>query len=126
MQVIIFVYENAMDTMNCIFCLKKGKEQWKWDKVNLQTSQRENCVMIFIKVLSVLWSFGIEDLKPYTTAVILIRSEGDMEDWWIERATPGQGVMGSISAPYWLGRCQYVTGWDRSHGLPALSLFGSL
>ena len=25
-------------------------------------------------------------------------------------------------APYWLGRCQYnVTGWDRSHGLPALS-----
>ena len=23
---------------------------------------------------------------------------------------------------YWLGRCQYnVTGWDRSHGLPALS-----
>ena len=25
-------------------------------------------------------------------------------------------------APYWLGRCHYnVTGWDRSHGLPALS-----
>ena len=25
-------------------------------------------------------------------------------------------------APHWLGRCQYnVTGWDRSHGLPAVS-----
>ena len=27
-----------------------------------------------------------------------------------------------LPAPYWLGRCQYnVTGWNRIHGLPALS-----
>ena len=44
----------------------------------------------------------------------------------VERATPGDDVVGSIPAvaarPYWLGRCQYnVTGLDRSHGYPALS-----
>ena len=35
------------------------------------------------------------------------------EAQWVERATPGQEVVGSILvlAPYWLGRCQYnVTG----------------
>ena len=47
---------------------------------------------------------------------------------WIELATSGQEVMGSISPPasYWLGLGQYnVTGWDRKHGIPALSLCGS-
>ena len=45
----------------------------------------------------------------------------------VERATPGEEVLGSIPAVtarslYWLGQSQYnVTGWDRSHGLPALS-----
>ena len=49
----------------------------------------------------------------------------------VERTTPGEEVLGSITAvaapppppaPYWLVWCQYnVTGWDRSHGLPALS-----
>ena len=51
---------------------------------------------------------------------------GDAVAQSVERVTPGEEVPGSIhavaGAPYWLGRCQYnVTGWDRSHGLPALS-----
>ena len=45
---------------------------------------------------------------------------------WIERATPGQKIVVSIPSPvpYWLGRCQYyVSGWDRSHGLCAVSVW---
>ena len=42
----------------------------------------------------------------------------------LERSTSGQEVMGSIPAPYWFCGCQYnVTSWDRSHGLPAVSLW---
>ena len=55
--------------------------------------------------------------------------------WWravaqmVQRVTPCEEVVGSIPAVAarsrvttgWVG-CQYnVTGWDRSHGLPALS-----
>ena len=44
----------------------------------------------------------------------------------VERATPGEEAPFRSPlwppAPYRLGRCLYnVTGWDRSHGLPALS-----
>ena len=44
----------------------------------------------------------------------------------VERATPGEKVVGSIpavtTAPYFLSRCQfYVTGRDRSNDIPALS-----
>ena len=40
----------------------------------------------------------------------------------VERATPGEGVPGSIPVVAAPSRCQYnVAGWDRSHGLPALS-----
>ena len=44
-------------------------------------------------------------------------------------ACHGQKVLDLIPtpAPYWLGQCQYkVTGLDRSHGLPAVSLCGNM
>ena len=44
----------------------------------------------------------------------------------VERATPSEGVPGSIPAvaarSVLFGQCQFnVTGYDKSHGLPALS-----
>ena len=43
-----------------------------------------------------------------------------------ESTTTCQESLGSIPAHDCLGRCQYnVTGWDRSHCLPALSMYGN-
>ena len=55
--------------------------------------------------------------------VLLCGRFGSAGALWVERATTGQEVVGSIlgAALSLLDRCQYnVTVWDRGHGLPAL------
>ena len=55
--------------------------------------------------------FPFSKLKTTTTTTI-----------WKVTITKNDNTVESDVSAYWLGQCQYnVTGWDRSHGLPALS-----
>ena len=68
------------------------------------------------------------DIKGHIYEWICLPSGGAVAQS-VESATPGEEVLVQFPlwppAPYWLGRCQYsVIGWDKIHGLPALSRVG--
>ena len=93
----------------------KGSIQWnalylfvhsKWDFVRISTPE--------------VWV----DIECSVDVHVCVCVGGGAVAQSVESATPGQEVPGSIPAvaARWLGRCQYnVTGWDRSHGLQAMS-----
>ena len=76
-----------------------------------------------ISLQSTMIKLKINKKLKQTKQYYYANSAGGAVVQWVERAVRRSLVRFPLRppAPYWSGRCQYVTGWDRRLGLPALS-----